>query len=160
MEKFDESEGRWVTINGQRIFIKKGENFRSAYKRKIGEKTENKKSLRQIIEERKNKQNPVQNRTEEKSVNEKSTSETRSPSGNTPERRKKILIKAYEAEEKKLREDIGKIMRRDDNSEMDYEGRKIKIHSNRDLTDAEEDKLDRLHERLRDVEHQLTKLRR
>ena len=157
MEKFDESEGRWVTINGQRIFIKKGENFRSAYKRKIGEKTENKKSLREIIEERRNK-NKLENRTDTREVSE--DRENLSPSGNTPERRKKILIKAYEAEEKKLREDIGKIMRRDDNSEMDYEGRKIKIHSNRDLTDAEEDKLDRLHERLRDVEHQLTKLRR
>lgn len=148
MANFDEKDGVWRTMdNGQKIFIRKGESFRDAYRRRLSTNKGNNKSLREII-----------NKKEDNDYNEEEVANMKI--NNSPERKKLILRKAYEAEEAKLREEIGKIMRRDDRSEMDYEGRKIKVHSNRELTDEEETKLDRLSERLRDVEHKISKLKK
>ena len=147
MERFNENDGVWRTMdNGQKIFIRKGESFRDAYRRRLSANKGNNNSLRKIINEK-----------EDNDYNEEEVANMKI--NNSPERKKLILRKAYQAEEKKLREEIGKIMRRDEGSEMDYEGRKIKIHSNRQLTDEEETKLDRLSERLRDVEHKIRNLR-
>lgn len=144
MANFDENDGVWRTMdNGQKIFIRKGESFKDAYKRKLSMKKGNNKSLREVFNKR-------EDDDEEKIANMKINS--------TPESKKRVLIKSWEAEEKKIRQDIGDLLNKTSTSEQDYNGRKIKVtNANKDMTDEDADKLDKLQERLRIIEYRIRK---
>lgn len=202
MADFNENDGVWRTMdNGQKIFIRKGEKFRDAYKRKMTMKKGKKYQITDVERnkyeenEYENRRKGVEDRGGLRFWNKEETKEAESKlrslkrEGKTKEAEKvqeDIYRNAYHEdtlsrgekklknimrkreltnEQQKLQKEYSSLMHKKyggEGSEIEHEGRKIPYYTSkgRQLSDAEEERMDTLLARLSSIEDELEKLRR
>ena len=198
----DFEDGVWRTMdNGQKIFIRKGESFKSAYKRKLSMKKGKKYQITDV-ERSKYEESEVQRRKKEvedrgglshwnKEQTKQAEDKVRSlkREGKTKEadevqediyrnayhedtlsrgeKKLKNIMRKREltTQQQKLEKEYSSLMHKKyggEGSEIEHEGRKIGYHTSkgRQLSDADEERLETLQTRIEDIKDELAKLRR